>query len=427
MQYDRAITDHLSLSSLSYYEYSDLGNDTKVLHYNGYAGEEYNADSLVKGVHSAFKPTYYSQQSNFFRTELKAPYRFDDHFDVLAGTSLTTGIDQGNYLTSSLASGIQNATVSSQFGGNDFTEFTLSGYLTGGYHNREKKINIDAGGRLDNNSYRNDNGYGTVFNPRYDVVYYPGNFIFKAIYSEAFMDASALNKYSTSATRGIPNPTLPPEKVTNYEVSARYKFREDKRDYVELAAYRAYYTHSLGYILVPFNGGYTDKYADIGASLVYGLQASAQIYILKDISIFANATYTNPQSTYTSTLTGKDSINFRTGDIATYSANAGVNISFLKKHFNLNARANIVGDKPTGAKTSVSGNPLSDIPAYQLLNATLGYRFKRNYLIQVGCNNVLNLLYYSPGVRDANDFVYPSSVPQPLRNYYLKFSISLRK
>jgi outer membrane receptor for ferrienterochelin and colicins len=425
--YDQKLSEHLSLSNLTYYEYSDLGSNTHIMHFNGYADRVLSNDSLIKGVQPIFKPTYYAQQSNLFRSEFKIPYLINEYFDVLAGTSFTTGVDQGNYVESSTLGGIQNGLVpgaSTLLGGNNFTEYTLSGYLTGSYHNRRLKLNIDAGGRVDNNRFRDTSGYGTVFNPRYDVVFYPGKFIFKAIYSQAFMDASPLNKFSTSATRLLDNPTLKPEKVTNLEVSARYRFY--KNNYVEMAGYRAYYTHSLGYVYVPSNGVYTSQYQDIGESLVYGLQVASEIFINKSISIFGNLTYTDPHSTYNSAITGKDSVTLRTGDIASISANAGVNVLF-KKHLNVNVRVNIVGDKPTGASTSITGNPLNDIPGYQLLSATIGYRFEKNYLIQFGCNNILNTMYYSPGVRDANDFVYPSSVPQPLRNYYIKATISLKK
>ena len=110
-------------------------------------------------------------------------------------------------------------------------------------------------------------------------------------------------------------------------------------------------------------------------------------------------TYTDPESIFTN-IKGADSI-VRTGDIAPYSANAGVNIPFLKK-LNLNTRINIVANKPTGVGTSIATNPYTDVPGYFLLNATLGYRIVKNVLIQVGSNNILNTAYYSPGVRTAN-------------------------
>jgi len=425
-RYDNKISEQVNLSSFTYYRYCDFGDNSRVATFSGYGNGGLNDYSFVNSVLPHYGITNYYESSNQLRSELKAQYVINDKFDLLAGTEFTTGMLQANYLTSPLSPAVIYGHAPDSAGGNNITEYTISGYVTGSYKNTAHKFNIDLGGRVDNNQFRETQGYGTVFNPRIDVVSYPGSFIFKAIYAEAFLDASNQNKFSTASSRLLNDPTLEPERVKNFELSGRYKFSKSKRNYVELAAYRADYTHSLSLVQVTLpNGIVTHQYQDIGKSLVYGIQVASEIFVGPNVSVYSNLTYTDPTSIF-SNATGGDSL-VRTGDIATASANAGVNISFFRKKLNLNTRVNVIGDKPTGVNTSVSANPYTRIDGYTLLNATLGYRVIKNILIQFGCNNILNTMYYSPGVRTADGSVYAPRVIQPSRNFITRIIVDLKK
>ncbi len=420
--YVKKVSEHLTLSSLSYYRNCDFGNNSRVAVFEGFENGGVSSSALLTGNATPYYDQInYYENSSEFRSELKGQYVINDKFDIVVGTEFTTGIIQANYITSSESPAIYYGEVGETPGGNSITEYTTSGYATASYKDVANHINIDLAGRVDNNEFREQDGYGTVFNPRVDVVYYPGKFIFKAIYSTAFLDASDQNKFSTSSSR-IANPTLAPEGVKNDEVSCRYKF--SKRDYVEIAAYRAHYTNSLAVVDTIIAGELKNQYQDIGQSLVYGAQMASEIFIGKKISIYANMTYTDPESIFTNVKGGDSTV--RTGDIATYSANAGINIPFLKK-LNLNTRVNIVGNKPTGIGTSIASNPYTDVPGYTLLNATLGYRVVKNVLLQVGCNNIFNTAYYSPGVRTADGGVYAPLVLQPSRTFMTRIIVDLKK
>jgi len=420
--YVKKVSEHLTLSSLNYYRNCDFGNNSRVAVFEGFGNGGVGDNAFLTGSATPYyNRINYFENSNEFRSELKGQYVINDKFDVVVGTEFTTGIIQANYITSAQSPAIYYGEVGETPGGNSIVEYTTSGYATASYKDVAHHINVDLGLRGDNNEFREQDGYGTVFNPRVDVIYYPGKFIFKAIYSTAFLDASDQNKFSTSSSR-IANPTLAPEGVKNYELSGRYKF--GKRNYVEIAAYRAHYTNSLAVVDTIIAGALKNQYQDIGESLVYGAQMASEIFIGKNISIYANMTYTDPESIFKNTK-GVDST-VRTGDIATYSANAGVNIPFLKK-LNLNARVNIVGNKPTGIGTSIASNPNTDVPGYTLLNATLGYRVVKNILLQVGCNNIFNTAYYSPGVRTADGGVYAPIVLQPSRTFMTRIIVDLKK
>lgn len=431
-RYDKKLTEQLNISSFTYYRYTDFGNDSRVATFSGYGNgglgskNVFLTDSmLVKGVSPRFGSTNYYEASNLLSSELKSLYVISDRFDVLAGTEFRTGIVQADYIKSSLSPAIVYGLAPiPDTAGNNFTTYTISGYLTTGFHDAVHKINVDLAGRVDYNGFRLHEGYGTVYNPRVDVVYYPGNLIFKAIYAEAFLDASNQNKFGTASSRLINNPTIAPERVQNLEFTLRYKLHN--RSYLEVSAYSSKYTHTLALAAYPIPGYPNNvRYTDIGKSVVNGIQAASEIYIGKNVSLYSNLTVNDPESIFTN-VKNEDSI-VRTGDIAYTSANAGVNVSFFRQKFNLNTRVNIVSDKPTGINTSVASNPNKKIAGYYLLNATLGYRIIKPILLQITCNNILDAKYYSPGVRSADGTTYAPTILQPGRNYLARLIVDLKK
>ncbi len=423
-RYDNKLSERINLTSFTYYRYMDFGDNSRVTQVLNYGNGGLTSYGLVNGIAPSYRVDNFYQASNIVRSELKSQYIVNDKFDVLAGAEFTSGILQTNYLTTTLSPAVLNgkAIDSSSNGGDHFTTYTVSGYLTASYHNMKRRLNIDLGGRVDNNQFRGVYGYGTVFNPRADVIWYPGNFIFKAIYAEAFLNASNQNKFSTTPSRKLNNPELEPEKVKNIEVSARYKL--SKKSYVELSGYRSDYSHLLALVKVSYGSGSTQQYRDLGKGLVYGAQVASEIFIDRHLTVYANASYTNSQTIFTSSKGADSSV--RTGDIATFSGNAGANVSFFRNKCNVNVRVNYVGDKPTGKNTSVASNPFTNIPGYALLNATVGYKVLKSILIQVGCNNIADTKYYTPGVRTADGGVFAPRIIQPGRNYMARIIFDLK-
>ncbi|MCD6010512.1 MAG: hypothetical protein K0Q79_374 [Flavipsychrobacter sp.] len=420
-RYDNKLSERINFTSFTYYRYMDFGDHSRVTTFSGY-GNVLGNHAFISGVTPYYARVNFYQASNIVRSELKTQYIVSDKFDILAGAEFTSGILQANYITTTLYPAVLYGRAIDSPGGNNFTTYTMSGYATASYHNAKRRLNIDLGGRVDNNRFRGIYGYGTVFNPRMDVIWYPGNFIFKAIYAEAFLNASNQNKFSTTGSRLLNNPDLEPEKVKNIEISARYKL--SKKSYVELAGYRSAYSHLLALVSVPYGSGTTQQYRDLGKCVVYGMQAASEIFVDKHLSVYANATYTNSQTIFTSSKGADSSV--RTGDIATFSANAGANIAFFRNKCNLNTRINYVGDKPTGKNTSVASNPYTNIAGFALLNATFGYKVLNSILIQVGCNNIADTRYYSPGMRTADGAVYAPRIIQPGRNYMARIIFDLK-
>lgn len=206
------------------------------------------------------------------------------------------------------------------------------------------------------------------------------------------------------------------------ELSARYT-DEKKRSYVELAYYYSLYSNSLSTVSVYDNGSYTTQFQAVGKARIQGLQLSAETRF-SIFAIYANATYSDPYSVLTS-KSGADSA-VRMGDIAVFSANAGVNAKFIRDKFNVNMRVNYVGDKPTGKNTTTNTNPYTSTPGYTLLNGTLGYSIKNIGVVQFRVDDIFDTQYYAPGVRSASG-IQTSRVPQPGRMFYAQFILNLTR
>ncbi len=407
VRYDKSLSERISFSNFSYFRTSDFGKQSVITRFYGFANAGISFQDLITGRNPFFLPTYFSQQSKQFRSETKMNYVITEKIDFNLGVDLRNGLLQGDYVNSTIEDPITNGTSANGIkGGNYYSTMDIGVYGQLSYQDRARKLNLSAAGRMDNNRINSNYGYGSVFNPRLSVVYYPGKFILKAIYSEAFLDASVYNKFSTSSARLVNNPLLDPERVKNMEVSVR--FTPLSNTFFELAYFNASYSNTLGTVNIDTLGFKTTQFRAIGKSHIQGVQFAGETKIYEKVSLFANFTTIDPTRISSGTSGSKE---VRIGDISNFSVNAGVNAKFIKDKLNLNVRANYVGDKPTGAKTSISGSPFNETPGYTMINSAVSYNINKTIMFQIITNNLFDLDYVSPGVRAASG-VQSSRIPQ---------------
>ncbi len=421
-RYSRALAEDLTVTLFSRYLLDELGNPTEFNVLKGYAGGKLSIADLVAGTQATWIPTYYSLSNSQLHNELTAVYTPSARMTVVSGLEVKSSSMQGNYVTSSTQS--PEATGSVQQipppppGGNHFSVLDTGLYLQGSFA-LPHSFKVVAGGRLDNNRVNGATGYGTVFNPRLALLYAPpGPLVLKAIWSEAFQDASNFQKYVSVAGSALANPALQPERVKNFELNASWQ--AGKRFSVEASAYDAHYSNVAQFLRVPCTGDANlclgsqtiNQFQGIGALHIRGFQADAKLR-LGSMSLFANYTFTDPWN---------EQLNVRVADIASHHVNAGVNAP-LGGRIDLDLRANYVGQRKTGPGTDVPTNPRSEIGGAVVANLALRIRgvLPRTDL-QIAIDNVANKFYFDPGIRSANGVINTSAVPQPGRTLYVQLS-----
>ena len=428
-KYEKKLSDKLRFTNFTNFKVHELTGECEELYYKGYFNKEYNINDIADttGGITVLLPadsvqipdwtrTWWQTYSQQLRSEIRLEYNPNENFNLVSGIEFRLSHIQGEYLYGNKANPEETAYLSNILGGNHFSGRDIGFFMQAGY-SPFKDFNFVLGGRLDNNKIRLTGGYGTVFNPKAAVIYSPRNFIFKAIYSEAFMDAGYWTKYSTTPGRLLNNPNLKPEKVKNTEFSFAWKAND--YFFTDLVVYNSYYSGAVGTVDVSFVNDegktvQTTQHQAIGNLFIQGLQSNLY-FNYSNFSAYLNYTFTRP---YKVTNTEK----IRVGDIAAHHLNFGLNATFFNK-LNLNLRTNIVGERPTGKETTVVNNPLNKIDAYFLLNGTISYKIYKEISAQFIANNILDKEYFDPGVRSANGVYYAAKMPQNRRNFMLKLNI----
>jgi outer membrane receptor protein involved in Fe transport len=326
---------------------------------------------------------------------------------------------QGNYVTSPTRNPTATAAGDPAVtGGNRFTALDAAAYVQASVR-LPRHLKAVAGGRLDYDRVRSTGGYGTVFNPRLALLWAPpGGLVLKAVYSEAFQDASNFQKYVGARGTAIPNPGLKPERVKNLELGAGWQ--SGKRLTVNASVYDARYSDVVQFVAVPCTQGpdvcgtsqVVNQNRGVGALHIWGAQADGTLQ-LDRFSVTANYTFTHPWN---------DQRDVRVGDIAHHRANLGVSAP-LGRRLDLDVRVNYVGARQTGPGTDVPTNPFREIGGATLLNAAL--RLKEilpGTDLQLSADNLTDRRFFDPGIRQADGINTTARVLQPGRSFYLRLS-----
>ncbi len=426
-KFDKDINSKLNISNFVRFKTHTFSQSNGVVVFPArYFLGNYNLEALVNGAVPSYINVYLVQKSNQLREEFKTLYQPAKWIDIVAGFEARFSSIQGDYNKIAMvdSSEEQGSTDTEIPGGNQFFSRDLGVYAQTSL-SMINNLKITIGLRYDNNLVRLTEGYGNAFNPRFAVVYTPGTFIFKAIYAEAFKDATNREKYSTSSPkREFSNPFLEPEKVKNYEFVLGKSFL-DRKLMINATAYFSQYSNIIQEVQVEKDdGSFTNQNQAVGEAEIYGINAFAD-YTFGNLTAYANYTYTVPYALDPKDSDGNpktDSLGnvynkLRISDIADHQINAGINY-LLKDVLNFNIRANFVSERKTGYNTTVASNPETFDP-YVILNGAVSYSPKKLGLtVQLSAFNILNKEYFSPGLDYATGDL-ASQLIQNRRNLYL--------
>ena len=413
-KYENQLSEKVFLSNVTTYRIHSVTTDTRLVYVSNYARGNKKLPDLVNGTPPNWVTQYNFQLSKQLRNELKVIYTPVSRFDLVSGLEVRNSTLQGAYYSSLSPTPQDSAVVlPSPKGGNDFNIWDVGVYSQGTFQ-AFRKFKITFGLRYDYNKVRDNDGFGSELSPRLALVYSPGKFTFKAIYSRGIMNVSNWTKYSAIGNR-IPNPTLKTEIIQNIELSAGFRLNKDFQ--ADVTVYRDYINNVVGTIPVEGSGGKVQN-SNIGRFQITGIQANVA-YQFESFSAYFNYTFCDPKQTYSEI----GEVDNRVGDIASHQFNIGANKSFFDQ-LNLNLRLNFVGNRPTGEGTTVPLN-FDTFPATAILNGAVTYENKKivpGLALQLVCNNILNTEYFHPGTKAADGVSSPTEILQRDRHFLIKLS-----
>jgi outer membrane receptor for ferrienterochelin and colicins len=440
LRYDKNVSEKWNISNLALYKEHDLAKNTGLtkvpnLYFDRGKPEKDALGVIINGgdgyrdLIDNIIPQW--QKSNRYvrswqiRDEVKATYT-SKNFNMVSGLEARYSAIQGNYS--------ENEETLDEIKVHNSIDIGL--YTQGNYIKDDLKLVL--GGRVDYNKIDENGGYGTVFNPRAVLIYSPKEWVFKAMYSEAFKDATNYDKYSTiTGIRDEPNPTLKPEKVKNSEVSVSWDNTLTKKKgtkfFMEASVY---YTNYSGVVQTVKQADGRFKNQNAGGAEIFGAQLNSLIEFNKNLKLNFNYSFTSP---YTIPFDETNNIPVRIADIATHKGNVILNWKFKKMtnsseyHFNWNNRINISGERRMGIGTTtestdedgVNLQPISRVAPFAIATSYFSYSNKFGLTFGLGINNALDESWNVPGAR-AQTGRYPAVIPMAGRNYFLNLRYDLK-
>lgn len=413
----RFAEDKVSFTSFTQYRRHDLdGTHSANVFLRNYQLGQLGAADLLDARAPQWAPTYNYRSNNQLRTELTLFYEHSEKLSAVTGVELRLSSVGAKNVASSTERPSETGAVPSPIqGDNQLASRDLGAYLqaswkpwTGG--------KLVLGGRLDNNRIRDTGGYGTVFNPRVAIVQKVDEFVLKGIYAEAFQDAPNFQKFETvPGVRMLDNPTLAPETVQNFELSASFE-RGDFQ--AQLVGYRANYEGIVaevsGVPCPPTLGcTTTNQFQNVGRLEIEGLQADAG-WTPGAYRLSGNYTWSRPRD---------PDRDLRVGDIAGHRVN--LLGGWSHGQLDVELRFNWVLGRITGAGTTVTANPFKSMPDYAILGGAVTYRrVVPGIDVQLSFENLFDSLYYDPSLRNPSGFPIAARIPQPGRAVYLQLRAS---
>ena len=459
-QYDRQLTEKISISNLANFALHRLGKETNrvnfiafgdpraSLHFahllnpteilpgktfstkkNAFGTESVDYSSFSNFKHG-WRNRYYYYEAQQFRNETRMFYE-GERLKFSSGVDFRSTLTQGDYLIymdyntnypdtkafkakqDSISFARELGIVPNQEQGSNMYPIIDLGVFIQASYTLGERIFLSGGYRVDYNRIRRSGGFGFANSPRLSAIYNSEYATFKLNYSKGLQNVSQLTRYSTGAGR-TPNPNLRPESIDflNIEYLGHIGNRGLGWD-----------VNAFGYLIDNAVASSTRngirQNINIGKYRTTGLM-SGFYYKPKsrDWNIQANHTYFFPQLTEAAADAGIE-VPVRLGDIASHR----VNLSLTKQtHMGifsnvLNLRANYVSERPIGKNTTSSKNigldgKGSPIPEYLILHGNIGFKLKALPILRldVSVENILNknLLdggnpeYYHPGPREAS-------------------------
>lgn len=416
----RYLDGKLSGSLFVQYKQHELdGTDSADVYLANYQRGSLKIEDLLSAKTPYFSATYKYRSNDQLRTEMNLFWEPSDKLNVVGGAELRySSIGAQNATSATPPAEETGSTPTGIPGGNQISSRDLGAFAQASWRPL-KPLKLVAGVRVDDNKIRENGGFGTVANPRFAAVYSVTDYTFKAIYSEAFQDAPNFQKYEKTATRLLNNPTLAPEKVKNFEVSAGWSPHKDLS--AQLVGYRATYQGIVEEVSgVPCPSGLgcttTNQFQNVGGLEIYGAQLEGQ-WSPGRYRFVGTWTYADPRDTVRS---------LRVGDIADHRFGLAASARLFEDRIDANLRLNAAVGRKTGKGTTVTASPYTKIEDYLVAGGAVTYRdlVVPGLDLQLSVENLFDSTWYEPSLRNPSGFPIAAQIPQPGRTFFLRLRMT---
>jgi len=267
----------------------------------------------------------------------------------------------------------------------DFEKNTLLSFYIQSQYQVIQTTEFTAGFRLDNSSY-----YGTVFTPRFGIVFNQGDYTAKLLYTKAFRAPKPWD-YNW----GTGNPNLDPERMKSVELANIYM----PTKYLSIDI--SFYSNRIFDKLTQTDTTWTNA----NQMTTNGMEANLE-YSRNKMQLYLNYTLTDSK--------------YSNGDIvpeiAHHGLNLGVTYSILY-NLKFNLRGNYLGRRKNPVYITTTDSNYID--AYFVLNSVISYSPVAKIELQLAANNLLDARYYHTSNR------LPERYRQAQRTFLIKLSYQI--
>ena len=277
----------------------------------------------------------------------------------------------------------------------DETETAIYGLLEGDF---SPQLSYSIGTR-----YSNGSDYGSTNTPRAGLIYQGDNdWVFKALYGSAFRQPSLFELHDEF--RGSEG--LSPEEIDTYEFELSKKIPALGQFKVNL--FYSSLKDSISLIPDASRAG-GERYANVDTTEVRGLSAQADLQPRDNMTVYLNYIY--QQGTEDGSSWGKLS------HTAQNKLNAGLNWQPFSNEFNVNFRANYVGERKAPASNLYLNGTAPSYTKVDLVLTWANLFDQQGLSTQLTINNLFDESYYGVG-RQAGSSIKsdydPTTNPDPI-------------
>lgn len=275
-------------------------------------------------------------------------------------------------------------------------------------------------------------------NPRIGVVWNPNQtHTVKLLHGWAFRNPTVRERFSLSSSRIPIGADLKPEQIKTTELGYAVKplkflraeidgFWSEVQDLIQLSDSKFGKSGSSAAMT---------QFQNIGSARLLGFEIKTDVALMQtnplSVLVFANYSFQNNRYLDISPSGGTSLSheNDRPGDtqnssqmprVSTHKANLGLTM-YINRHLSISPILHYVGARP-----NVITSPVNYIPAYTMLNLSVGYHNPKNdWDASVYIFNLLDQQIDDPGTRDASGVYYSSQRPEPRMTIWAKLTYKI--